>query len=73
MKNQTRVIAGLIVSLMFALSACAQQANKGMAESDMMPGQKTKAEAGMMDTMDKMNKDATIKKEQMKDQKKDVM
>lgn len=72
MKNQTRVIAGLIVSLTFALSACAQPANKGMAESDM-PGQKMKAEAGMMDNMDKMNKDATMKKEQMKDQKKDVM
>ncbi len=39
----------------------------------MMPGQKMKAEAGMMDTMDKMNKDTTINKEQMKDQKKDVM
>jgi hypothetical protein len=73
MKNQSRVIAGLIVSLTFALSACAQQANKGMAESDMMTGQKMKAEAGMMDNMDKMNKDATMKKEQMKDQKNDAM
>ena len=62
MKNQSRVIAGLIMSLTFALSACAQQANKGTAESDMMTGQRMKAEAGMMDNMDKMNKDATMRK-----------
>jgi hypothetical protein len=70
MKNRSRVRAGLIMSFALTLSACAQQGHKGMAESEMMEGQKMKTEAGMMD---KMEKDGNMKKEQMKDQNKDAM
>lgn len=67
MKNRSRLMAGLVVSAALAFSACAQQAHKSMAESEMMEGQKMKTEAGMMD------KDGNMKKEQMKDQNKDAM
>jgi outer membrane lipoprotein-sorting protein len=70
MKNRSRVRAGMIVSLALTLSACAQQGHRGMAESEMMEGQKMKTEAGMMD---KIEKDGNVKKEQMKDQNKDAM
>ena len=71
MKNRSRVMAGVIVSLaLTTLSACAQQGRKDMAESEMMEGQKMKTEAGIMD---KMEKDGNMKKEQMKDQNKNAM
>jgi hypothetical protein len=70
MENRFRVMAGLIVSVALMLSACVQQGHKGMAESEMMEGQKMKTEAGMMD---KMDKDGNMKKEQMKNQNKDTM
>lgn len=65
MKNRSRLMAGLIVSL--TLCACAQQGHKDMAGTEMMEGQKMKTEAGMTD---KMGNDGNMKKEPMKTQDK---
>jgi outer membrane lipoprotein-sorting protein len=80
MENRSWVKAGLIVSLGLALSACAQQGQQAMMESEkgmMKTNQEMKNEDTMMKDnagmMDKMGKDGNMKKEQMKDQNKDAM
>jgi hypothetical protein len=63
-------MAGVAVTAALALSACAQEAHRNMAASEMMEEQKMKTEGGMMDTVEK---DGTMRKEPMKEQNKNAM